>query len=236
MRVRTASGHQRSADVQRRLLPKSAEKEPNNLFAQPQPIQLGVTVNGVVTTEDVDYFVVEARKGERITAEIEGLRLGMTTFDPYLAILDEQRFELTRSDDAALLWQDACASLVAPKDGNYVIQVRESSGGGNGNCHYRLHVGHFPRPTATLPAGGKPGETLHGQVAGRRVGRADSRTLTLPADASQFFGLFASDETGIAPSPNVFRLSDLANALEAEPNNAAAEATAFAAPRRASTA
>ena len=56
--------------------------------------------------EDVDYFVVEAKKGDRITAEVEGIRLGITLFDPYVAILDAKRFELASSDDAALVWQD----------------------------------------------------------------------------------------------------------------------------------
>ena len=54
------------------------EAEPNNDFAQPQKINLDSTVNGVVENEDVDYFGVEAKKGERITAELEGLRLGLT--------------------------------------------------------------------------------------------------------------------------------------------------------------
>lgn len=229
MRVRSASGISDLKTFSVGLLPETAEKEPNNLFDQPQPSELGVTVNGIIQNEDVDYFVVEARKGERISAEIEGLRLGMTTFDPYLAILDEQRFELTRSDDSALVWQDCVASIVAPKDGRYIIQVRESAGGGNGNCNYRLHLGRFPRPTATLPGGGKPGETLQvkflGDVLGERL-----ETVTLPTDLSQFAGLLAKDDTGLAPSANVFRINDLTNTLEAEPNNAATEATAFAAP------
>ena len=43
---------------------------------------MNVTVNGVADNEDVDYYVVEARKGDRITAEVEGMRLGITLFDP----------------------------------------------------------------------------------------------------------------------------------------------------------
>jgi len=53
---------------------------------------------------------------------------------------------------------------------SYIIQVRESAYAGNANCVYRLHVGHFPRPTAIVPAGGKLGETVDvrwiGDVAG----------------------------------------------------------------------
>ena len=81
---------------------RSTEVEPNNDFAAPQAIPMNVTVTGVADNEDVDYFVVEAKKGERISAEVEGMRLGITLFDPYVAILNAKRFELASSDDAAL--------------------------------------------------------------------------------------------------------------------------------------
>lgn len=205
-------------------LPEVAETEPNSTFEQPQAIPLGVTVTGVVTTEDVDYFVVEAKKGERITAEIEGLRLGYTMFDPYLAILNEKRFELARSDDAALVLQDCIASIVAPEDGKYIIQLRESSYGGDGNCKYRLHVGRFPRPAGVYPAGGRPGETVTVKCVGDAAGEFEAQ-ITLPNDGSQEFEFFAQNDHGIAPSPNKLRIADLPNVLEVEPNNEVAQAT-----------
>ncbi len=57
---------------------------------------MNVTVNGIADNEDVDYYVVQAKKGERISAEVEGLRLGITEFDPCVAILNAKRFELGR--------------------------------------------------------------------------------------------------------------------------------------------
>ena len=57
-------------------LPVVDEKEPNSDFTAPQKIPLNVTVHGVVDNEDVDYFAVECKKGQRLTAEIEGMRLG----------------------------------------------------------------------------------------------------------------------------------------------------------------
>ena len=127
------------------------EVEPNNDFQAPQAIPMNVTVNGVADNEDVDYFVVQAKKGERISAEVEGLRLGITEFDPCVAILNAKRFELGVSDDAALVWRDGFTSIIAPEDGKYIIQVRESAYAGNGACLYRLHVGNFPRATAVVP-------------------------------------------------------------------------------------
>ena len=208
VRLRTSSGISNLRLFAVGALAEVAEAEPNTDFAQPQKIALDSTINGVVQNEDVDYFLVEAKKGERITAELEALRLGYAFFDPYVAILDMGRFELARSDDTALLKQDGMVSILAPQDGTYVVQVRDSAYGGNGNCVYRLHVGRFPRPTAVLPAGGRPGETLEvrwlGDVAGERV-----ETVTLPPTGRPDFGLTAHDEHGYAPSANPFRLSRL---------------------------
>ncbi len=120
----------------------------------------------MIDNEDVDYFSIEAKNGQRITAEIEGIRLGQTFFDPYVAILDAGRFVLAGSDDTPLVCQDSVVSIVAPKDGPYVIQVRESAFGGSAECRYRLHVGTFPRPLAVCPYGGKPGQVLDGRWLG----------------------------------------------------------------------
>jgi hypothetical protein len=206
-----------------------AEVEPNNDFAKPQKVALESIVNGVADNEDVDYFVVEAKKGERICAEVEGIRLGATFFDPYVAIMDMKRFELAVSDDSAPAWQDAFAAIVAPEDGAYIIQVRDSAYTGNSNCVYRLHLGRFPRPTAVLPAGGKIGETVELRWIGDVLGETRS-TATLPDHPEADFGIYAQDERGMAPYPTLFRLSTFGNVLESEPNNDAAHATPFAAP------
>lgn len=229
VRVRTATGVSNLRTFTVGALPEVAEKEPNTDFSAPQPVPLGSTVSGVVQSEDVDYFVVEAKKGDRITAELEGLRLGYTFFDPYLAILNAERFELDRSDDAALLRQDCLCAAVAPEDGKYIIQVRESAYGGNGSCKYRLHVGRFPRPTAVLPAGGRPGETLAVRWIGDPAGDWTEQ-VTLPSIETLQHGLFAQDQHGISPSPNVLRVIDLENSLEVEPNDDRETATAAVAP------
>jgi hypothetical protein len=226
LRLRTATGISEMRSFSIGALKDVAEVEPNNEFAKPQPIAMNVAVNGVADNEDVDYFSVQAKKGERITAEVEGIRLGVTMFDPCVAILDSRRFELASSDDAALIWQDGFASVVAPADGTYIVMVRESAYAGNGACLYRLHVGNFPRPTATIPGGGKLGEPVSvrwiGDVAGEKT-----TTVTLPASAERDYGLLAQDDRGVAPYPNAFRLSSFGNTIEVEPNDNHATATPF---------
>jgi hypothetical protein len=229
LRLRTATGLSELRTFSVGALKEINEVEPNNDFLSPQPIAMDVTINGVADNEDVDYFVVQARRGERISAEVEGLRLGISEFDPYVAILNAKRFELGASDDAALMWRDGFTSVVAPEDGKYIIQVRESAYAGNGSCLYRVHVGHFPRAKALVPAGGKPGESLRVRWIGDPTGDATT-TVNLPAAYVRDFGLVRQDEKGISPYSNMFRLSSLGNVIEKEPNDDQGHATPFQAP------
>jgi len=229
LRLRTATGVSELRTFSVGAMKEVVEAEPNGDFARPQPVPMNSVVNGVAQAEDVDYYAVEAKKGDRISAEVEGIRLGIALFDPYVAIMDAKRFELASSDDAALVWQDGFTSVIAPADGKYIVQVRESAYAGSAACLYRLHVGNFPRATATVPAGGKIGEKVDvrwiGDVSGERT-----TTVTLPPAADRGFGLFYEDEKGISPHPNVFRASPFGNVLEAEPNDDPSKATPFAPP------
>jgi hypothetical protein len=228
-RVRTATGISDLKNFWVGALPVVDEKEPNNEFAKPQSIPLNCTVHGTVTSEDVDYFAVEAKKGQRISVEIEGVRVATdmgagNVFDPYIAILDAKRFELATSDDTPLFRQDGCLSIVAPTDGRYVVQVRESSYQGNPGCHYRLHVGTFPRPMAIFPMGGRPGEEVEVRFLGDPAGEIKKK-VKLPAERDTNFKLHAEDVGGISPSGLPFRVVDLPNVNEVEPNDAVATAT-----------
>jgi hypothetical protein len=229
VRIRTASGLSDLRNITVSALPTVMEVEPNSEFKQPQQVSNNVTVEGIIQSEDVDYFVFEAKKGDRISAEIEGIRLGDTLFDPYVAILNEARFELATSDDAALIWQDGVVSVIAPADGKYTVQIRESSYGGNGSCYYRCHIGNYPRPVAVVPSGGKPGQKVAVKFLGDVAGEF-SRDFDLPAQATPEFAVFAQDEKGISPSGNRFRIVDLDNVVEQEPNESLQQATKAAAP------
>ena len=72
---------------------------------------MNVTVEGIMKDEDVDYFAVDAKKGQRLTVEVEGMRLGNAFFDPFVAILNKDRFEVASNDDSSLLVQDPIVSI-----------------------------------------------------------------------------------------------------------------------------
>ncbi len=229
VRLRTATGISDLRTIFVGALPEVDEKEPNGDFQAPQAVPLEVTIAGVVAGEDVDVYSFKAKKGQRVTAEIEGMRLASTHFDPHVSILNPARFELAAADDSPLLGQDAVASVVIPADGVYRVQVRETSYGGSDSCRYRLHLGTFPRPLAALPSGGKPGEEVEVLFLGDAAGEFRQK-FKLPAEIVPDFGLFAQDAAGIAPSAVPFRLSPLDNVIEAEPNDSHDSATRGAVP------
>ena len=231
VQVRCASGISDFHTFYVGVLPDIAEAEPNNDFSAPQPVPLNVTISGVSDNEDVDYYVIEAHAGQRICVEIEGLRLGADTnpvYDPAVAILNADRFELAVADDTPLLSQDAVASIVAPADGRYVVMVRDSAYRGNGNCKYRLHVGEFPRPLAVYPAGGPAGQETTVTYIGDPAG-SFTEQVQAPAEPTADFPLFAQQNGQRAPSANHFRVSPFPNVLEQEPNGNVGEATVAAA-------
>jgi hypothetical protein len=226
MRLRTATGISELKTFWVGTMPIVAEKEPNGDFKTPQAIPLDVTVAGVIENEDQDYFVIEAKKGQRVTAEIEGMRLGEAPFDPHLAILDEKRFELTADDDSPLLRQDSVVSIVAPRDGKYILELRDSAYGGSGSSFYRLHVGTFPRPRVVYPPGGQVGKTVEVTYVGDVTGPI-KQTVKLPDHPVDNFELFCTQNGEASPSPNHFRVSDFASVEEVEPNDSIKMATPY---------
>ena len=192
-------------------------------FEHPEPINLNVTIAGSLAAEQVQFFGVDMKKGQRLTAEVHGMRLG-EMFDPYVAILDEKRFELAVSDDTALAMQDSIASTIIPADGRYIILLRESSYAAG--AHYLLHVGTFPRPHIVFPLGGRPGEDLAVQYLGDVAGPINE-TLKLPDLPVDSYPLFATQDGLTAPSPNRIRVSDMPNVMQKESNHDFKSATPY---------
>lgn len=220
IRLRTKTGLSQLRNLHVTALPVVAEKEEKKGFADAQPIEMNSAVVGRVDREDVDYFKVSLKKGQRVSAEVVGTRLGNSSgdryFDPYLALLDSKRFELVVSDDEPLTKNDPYFSVVAPEDGDYTIELRDSAYNGDGNSHYVLHVGTFPRPSSVSPLGGQPGKTIELTLFGDPAGEKKVK-VTLPEVVGDF-QYFVADEQGVSPTPHLLQVSSLPVMAEVEPN------------------
>ena len=224
LRIRTLKGVSNLVTFWVGPYPNTDESEPNSSFEEAQIVRLNSTVNGVSLNEDVDYFEINASKGQRISAEVEAIRLSGPLFDPYVAILDENHFEIATSDDTELLLQDSTISILAPKTGKYFIEVRESSYRGNASFRYRLHLGSFPRPLVVSPSGGEAGKPIEFTFLGDPKG-AFKKTITLPSDGSDVLAYHHEENALKTPSPNKIRISKFPSIQEIEPNNNSKEAT-----------
>jgi Bacterial pre-peptidase C-terminal domain len=207
------------------LVKEAEEAKEGTKKDEPQAVASGSTVWGQIQGEDVDRFVVEAKKGQRISAEVVGVRLQpREIFDSMLTLTKADGTVLAESDDSSLLQQDPVISFVAPEDGKYILALKDSTNAAPGAGRYLLHVGSFPRPLTVYPAGGQIGEQLKVTYLGDAAGPL-SATLKLPAQPDTRFPAFPDQNGQVAPSPNWLRVSPFPNVLEAEPNNEAASAT-----------
>ncbi|MGA3170423.1 MAG: PPC domain-containing protein [Chthoniobacteraceae bacterium] len=223
VRLWTASGISELLPIYVDPFPNIACSGSNHDIAHAQLAPANVTVSGVIRDEEIDYYALRARKGDRITAEVEGMRLGHDMFDPWAAILDAHGRQLASNDDNALLMLDPLVSMIAPADGTYLISIRESAWGGSPRSIYRLHIGDFPQPVVVYPPGGQLGQTVPVSFVGDAKG-VISAMVQLPSTPG-FFGAEAYQDGLYAPTPLLMRVSPFPNVLEIYPNNNMAHAT-----------
>lgn len=214
-RIRTAGGVSELRVFRVTPFPVVVEAEPND--KTPQEVPLNTTVAGGTESGGVDRFAVKLKKGERLSAEVEGIRLAADLTDTALTILGPDGKPLAFADDTPLFRQDPFVSLAAPADGVYTVEVRDTNFGGGDNNRYALHVGTFVRPAAVYPAGGEAGTEV--SVTLFHDSGDTTQKVKLPK-AGTPFEFRPTDGTGpAAPTANPFRVSPFPNVLETEPND-----------------
>jgi hypothetical protein len=165
--------------------PVVEEKEPNDTPHQARLLPLNVSVAGAIEAGGVDCFAVRLKKGQRLAAEVEAVRLGGEMTDTVVTILGPDGRELGSVDDTPLFRQDPFITLLAPDDGVYTVQVRETNNnnGGGDASRYVVHVGTFVRPAAVFPPGGQAGTEVQVKLRGDAAGER-TQTVKLPASPS----------------------------------------------------
>ena len=167
--------------------------QPNNSLETAQEIPLNCTVAGEikVTRElDHDYFRVELEQGQRLSVEIDSVRLcdkayAESEYDLMVRILDEDGNVLVEQDDSDLHVQDPIASLIAPRAGKYFIHIRQQLFKAGRWIYYRAHVGEFQRPLIAYPLGGQAGAAAELRLLGD-PGGVTRQVVTLPKEPGGF--------------------------------------------------
>ena len=205
------------------------DSENNNSPEEAQRIELNHTVQGRVTAEDMDYYVVSLSKGQRVSMELEGIRLSTSggrgqIFDPRIGVFDTDGEELAFSAFTSLLRQDPYLMFEAPADGDYIIEIRDSTFRGHNLGNYRLHVGEYVRPAITFPLGAPAGEeTLFSFL--EEDGTVHEQTVTLTDSPDGLSEVFLDTDGRRPQAGNRVRVSDLRNVMAEMPNFEREQAT-----------
>jgi hypothetical protein len=179
-RLRTASGFGPLATLQITPFPVVAiGDEPPTTPAKARKLPLNSSVGGKLDSEDEAHFAVTLTKGQRFSAELQGVRLGRGPIDLWLRVTGPDGKTITEVDDTSLFRQDPFISLSAPHDGTYLVSVGQS-GDGRDQEPYVLHVGDFARPVAIFPLGGQAGKKLNVRHLGVKGETEATQEITLP--------------------------------------------------------
>jgi hypothetical protein len=120
-------------------LPVVAEKEPNNGFAQAQPIAVPQVVDGrIQQPQDVDVFRFEGKAGQGVVLEVLAARHG-SALDSILTLYDAEGRELASNDDADGS-ADSRLEVTLPRDGTYYVSLLDAHDQGGPDHVYRLVV------------------------------------------------------------------------------------------------
>jgi hypothetical protein len=191
------------------------ESEPNDDPRGAPGIPLNTTVAGVIDSGDVDCVAVGLRKGQRLAAEVQAVRLGGEMTDTVLTVFGPDHRQLAFVDDTPSTRQDPFTSIVAPADGTYTVLVRDAGFGGGPTSTYALHVGDFPRPTGVFPPGGQAGKEARLRLLGLGNGPA-IQTFQLPESAGPWWDYFPALSGRAAPTASILRVRPYACVEDAD--------------------
>ena len=214
-RLRTPGGLSEMKVVHVTPFPVIEESEPNDDPKQATAVPPNATISGVIDSGDVDSVVVTLRKGQRLSAEVEAIRLGGEMTDMVLTVIGPGGRQVVQVDDTPTTRQDPFASFVAPSGGRYIVQVRDTAFGGGPTSTYALHVGDFPRPKGVFPPGGQAGKDARLKLLGEG-GDSAFEVVSLPGDAGPWWDYYPKLEGSTAPTPTPLRVRPYPGVEEAD--------------------
>ena len=223
---------------------KNGEPPPHKPEAE-MNITLPAVVNGQILPGGVDRYRFPARKGQRLVIVVSARELV-----PYLAdavpgwfqvvaaVYDPSGNELAY-DDHYRFHPDPVLSCRIPKDGNYVLEIRDSLYRGREDFVYRIAAGELPFVTGFFPLGGPAGAQTDVELKGWNL-PVNRLSVDAKSELQTAASPSAINESGVMPLTVAkgrftsnrlpFAVDTLPECLEKEPNNDPATAQAIKLP------
>ena len=190
-----------------RIMPRPARQQPGQPF----------------TPGEADRYRFQARKGQRLVASVTARELIPYLadavpgwFQPTLRLLDDAGKELAYNDDYRF-HPDPVLCREIPRDGDYVLEIRDSIYRGREDFVYRIAVGELPFLTGVFPLGGRAGARTAVSLSGWNLPAARA-TMDERGKAAGVYPVAAG--RGAAGSNIVpFAVDTLPEVVEKEPND-----------------
>lgn len=193
----------------------------------PQKVELPVGLSGTMASPgERDVFEFEARRGQELIIDVLAFRTG-SPLDSSLSLLNARGEELARSEDAKGF--DSFLHFTVPEDGTYRVELRDFRYGGSDRHEYHLTIGALPYVASVFPAGARRGQSVQVALQGINLG-LDSLWLRPEADAPVGWQEIRIQTAHGLSTGFPFHVSDMAETIETEPNDAAGQAKAVAVP------
>lgn len=171
------------------------EPEGGDAFDRPVPVRRGESIQSTVMPQDLDFYAVDLKQGEQLVAEIESRRLGYS-LAPVLSILDANGLSLAEAAETRGLWRDARVRFRAPRDGLYVVRVRDKLYKGGEQCQYLLRLSDEPFAEALFPLGGAAGAEIELEASGGSLAEPRRKRLPLTGTPGSLIDAGASPGAG----------------------------------------
>lgn len=205
-------------------LPEYYETEPNEQAAHTNAA-LGVPclINGQIMPGDIDRFRIKAKKGQELVFETKARHLVPYLadavpgwFQAVLALYDSDGNELAYADDYRFD-PDPVLFHEIPKDGEYIVEIRDSIYRGREDFVYRLAVGELPFITDVFPLGARCNSETVVDIDGKNlpVEWARLEIGEEPVDMC----LSPARRGGLRSNPVRFASDDMPDETEMEPND-----------------
>jgi hypothetical protein len=190
-------------------------------------LMLPVTLTGVIDTPGLTHaFKFHGTRGEQLIFDIHATRLGSSL---------EALATIHGDDGHELRWavehhgRDPLLVFDPPRDGSYVLRVRDLRYRGGAQFGYRITAGHIPYLEGLLPGSGKPGTIVKARPVGHNLQDARPVTIDLTSTAPGRIMVRAATPQGLS-NEVPFEVTELPQITESEPNNSPAEANTVQVP------
>jgi hypothetical protein len=145
-------------------LPHIMEREPNSTFAEANPVEPPVTINGRLNFDgDFDFYRFRAEAGQTWIFDLRAARNG-NGLDAALILLDEQAREITRNEDF-FIW-DPFIEHRFERGGTYTVVVQPTHTQLDPNFAYQLDIRTAPHIETVSPISMLPGANLEATLYG----------------------------------------------------------------------